>query len=169
MSEKKITLKGNPIEVMGPTLKAGDKAPDFCLQTTDTKDERLSTTANKTRIVLAVPSLDTPVCATETRRFNQEAGKLQNTDVLVASMDLPFGLKRFCGAENIANVRCLSGHRDTSFGEAYGVLIKGGPLDRCYARAAFVIGPDDKLKYVEYVNEIAAEPNYDAIIAAAQR
>lgn len=163
-----ITLKGNPIDVAGPELKVGEKAPDFKLQASDMSEQTLASTSGKTRIIASVPSLDTPVCHKETKIFNEKAGKLSNVEVLCVSTDLPFGQKRWCGAEGVSNVRTLSDHRDVNFGEAYGVLIKGGPLDRCLARAIFVVGPDDKLRHVEYVPEIAQEPNYDAALQAAQ-
>lgn len=163
-----VTLKGNPIEVTGNEVKAGQAAPDFRLQANDMSDVTLGTHAGKTRIIAAVPSLDTPVCDIEMKRFNEEAAKLPNTVVICASVDLPFAQKRWCGANGAENVVTASDHRDASFGQAYGCLVKGGPLDRCLARAVFVIGPDDKLRHVEYVKEIAEEPNYDAVIAAAK-
>ena len=162
------TLKGNPVDLAGPELKPGDPAPDFVLQSSDLEDVRLADSAGKTRIIATVPSLDTPVCHEETKRFNQEAGNLPNVEVLCVSMDLPFGQKRWCGAEGVENVKCLSAHRDTKFGEEYGVLICGGPLDRCLARAVFVVGPDDKLKHVQYVKEITEHPDYDAVLAAVK-
>lgn len=164
----KVTLKGNPVELDGKELKAGDKCPDFKLQAQDLSDVTLANSKGKIRIIATVPSLDTPVCQTETRRFNQEAGKLQNVEVLCVSTDLPFGQKRWCGAENISNVKALSDHRDASFGKSFGVLIKSGGLSRCLARAVFVVGPDDKIRHVEYVSEIAQEPNYEKALSAAK-
>lgn len=163
-----VTLKGGPVDLAGPQLKAGDAAPDFTLQGQDLKDVTLASSAGKTRIVTAIPSLDTPVCHKETKLFNDKVKGLPNVQVLVVSMDLPFGQKRWCGAEGVENVTTLSAHRCTKFGEDYGVLIKGGALDRCLARAIFVVGPDNRLKHVEYVSEIANEPNYDAALAAAK-
>jgi len=163
-----VTLKGGPVDLAGPQLKAGDAAPDFTLQGQDLKDVTLASSAGKTRIVTAIPSLDTPVCHKETKLFNDKVKGLPNVQVLVVSMDLPFGQKRWCGAEGVENVTTLSAHRCTKFGEDYGVLIKGGALDRCLARAIFVVGPDNKLKHVEYVSEIANEPNYDAALTAAK-
>jgi thioredoxin-dependent peroxiredoxin len=163
-----ITLKGNPITVSGREIKAGDKAPDFVLQNNALADVKLADSAGKTRLIATVPSLDTPVCHQETKRFNDEAAKLQNAVVLVVSTDLPFGQKRWCGAENATHVQSLSDHRTAKFGDDYGVLIKGGALDRCFARAIFVVGPDDKVRYVEYVKEVAEHPNYDAALAAAR-
>ena len=161
-------LKGNPVDLVGPELKAGDAAPDFSLVANDLSEVTLASGAGKTRIVATVPSLDTPVCAEETKKFNDHVKELPEVEVLVASMDLPFGQKRWCGSEGVENVKTVSGHRCTQFGENYGVLIAGGPLQRCLARAIFVIGPDNNLKHVEYVGEIAEHPNYDAVIAAAK-
>lgn len=163
-----VTLKGNAVTLAGPTLKAGDKAPDFTLQSSALADVSSKEFAGKTVIIATVPSLDTPVCHAETKRFNDEAKKLANTPVLVVSTDLPFGQKRWCGAEGVETVQTLSDHRTGDFGKAYGTLISGGPLDRCHCRAIFVVKPDGKLAYVEYVKEITEHPNYDAALAAAK-
>jgi thiol peroxidase len=163
-----VTLKGNPVNLAGKALKAGDSAPDFKLQGTDLAEVTLASSKGKTRIVATVPSLDTPVCHAETKKFNEQAGGLSNVEVLVVSMDLPFGQKRWCGAEGVASVKTLSAHQCTKFGEDYGVLISGGPLDRCLARAIFVVDANGKLKHVEYVKEITEHPNYDAALAAAK-
>ncbi|HEY6563016.1 MAG TPA: thiol peroxidase [Pirellulaceae bacterium] len=163
-----VTLKGNPVHLAGGALRAGGAAPEFKLQAPDLSDVTLAQTAGKIRIIATIPSLDTPVCHQETKRFNDEVAKLNNVDVIVVSMDLPFGQKRWCGSEGVENVKTLSAHRGTQFGEDYGVLIQGGPLDRCLCRAIFVIGPDNKLKHVEYVKEIAEHPNYEAVLAAAK-
>ncbi len=162
-----VTLKGGPLDLAGAALAAGAAAPEFTLQSIGLEDVSLSSSAGKTRIIATVPSLDTSVCHEETRKFNEHAAALENTEVIVVSMDLPFGLKRWCGAEGIENVQTLSAHRCTKFGEDYGVLIKGGPLDRCLARAVFVVGADGNLKHVEYVSETTEHPNYDAALAAA--
>jgi thiol peroxidase len=163
-----VTLKGNPVNLAGKALKAGDAAPDFKLQSNALADVALGASSGKTRIIATVPSLDTPTCDRETRAFNEKAAALSNTEVLVVSMDLPFAQKRWCGAAGIDKVSTLSAHRCSKFGEDYGVLIQGGALDRCLARAIFVVGADGKLKHVEYVSEIANEPNYDAALAAAK-
>jgi thioredoxin-dependent peroxiredoxin len=163
-----VTLKGNPVELAGNELKAGDAAPEFCLQGTDLSDNTLASSAGKTRIIATIPSLDTPVCHTETKQFNETAASLDNVEIIVVSMDLPFGIKRWCGAEGVDKVKTLSAHRCTKFGEDYGVLIAGGPLDRCLARAIFVIDGAGTVKHVEYVSEIAEHPNYDAALAAAK-
>lgn len=163
-----VTFKGNPVQLSGGELQPGDPAPDFTLQNNALEDVSLSATSGKTRIIAAVPSLDTPVCHEETKRFNEQAANLEGVEVLVVSMDLPFGQKRWCGAEGVDNVTPLSDHRTAEFGRSYGVLIDGGPLDRCLARAVFVVGPDQTLKHVEYVSEIAEHPDYDAALAAAR-
>lgn len=163
-----VTLKGNPVQLAGKELKVGDKAPAFTLQSPAMQDVSSATAAGKTRIIVTVPSLDTPVCHAETRRFNEEAAKVPDATIFVVSTDLPFAQKRWCGAEGIDKVQVLSDHRTTKLGEDYGVLIKGGPLDRCLARAIFVVGPNDTLKHVEYVKEITEHPNYDAALSAAQ-
>ncbi len=164
-----ITLKGNPIRLVGPELEVGQKAPDFRLQLGDMSDCTLATHKEKIRVICTVPSLDTSVCDTEMKRFNDEAAKLQNTVVLCVSMDLPFAQKRWCGALKSERIVAASDHRDASFGKAYGVLVSGGPLDRCLCRAVFVVGGDNVLRHVEYVKEIAQEPDYAAAIGAARR
>lgn len=163
-----VTLKGNPVVIKGKELKPGDQAPDFVLQGLDMADVTLATSAGKTRVICTVPSLDTSVCSLETKKFNERAGEIPGVEILVVSTDLPFAMKRWCGAEGVAAVKCVSDHRTAAFGESYGVLIGEGPLSRCLVRAIFVVGPDDKVKYVEYVPEIASEPNYDAPLAAAK-
>jgi thioredoxin-dependent peroxiredoxin len=163
-----VSFKGNPISLSGNEVKVGQNAPDFKGQKIDLSEFKLSDTKGKTRIISSVPSLDTPVCDMETRRFNEEAAKLSGVEIITVSMDLPFAQKRWCGAHNIDKVITVSDHRDGSFANSYGVLINGGPLDHLHARAVFVVGPDDKVKYVEYVNEISQHPNYDAILAAVK-
>jgi thiol peroxidase len=163
-----VTLKGNPVQLVGSEVKVGQAAPDFKLQGSDLADVTLANSNGKTRIIASLPSLDTSVCSLESKRFNDEAAKLSGVEVLIVSTDLPFGQKRWCGAEGVDKVRCLSDHREASFGKSYGVLISGGGLDRCLARAVFVVGPDDKVRHVEYCSEIAQEPNYSAALAAAR-
>ncbi len=163
-----VTLKGNAVTLSGTELKVGDTAPDFNLQNNGLEDVSLATSAGKTRIIATIPSLDTSVCQLETKRFNEEAAKLEGVAILVVSTDLPFGQKRWCGAEGVDKVTSLSDHRTASFGKSYGVLISGGPLDRCLTRAIFVVGADNKIKHVEYVGEIASHPDYDAALAAAK-
>ena len=162
-----VTLKGTPIDVMGPELKTGTVAPDFILQNNALEDVSLASFAGKTRIIATLPSLDTPVCQAETKQFNDLVKDLAHVELLAVSTDLPFAQKRWCGIEGVTHVTTLSAHRSTDMGEDYGVLISGGPLDRCFARAIFVVNPVGRLAYVEYVTEIAEHPNYDAVLAAA--
>jgi thiol peroxidase len=159
------TLRGNPMTLVGPALKAGDAAPEFSVVDSSMKPVNLGDTGAKTRIFSVVPSLDTPVCDAQTKRFNEEAGKLQDVDIYTVSMDLPFAQKRFCNSFALDNVKMLSDHRDGSFGEAYGTLIKEL---RILSRAIFVVGPDNVVKYVEYVPEVADFPNFEAALAAAK-
>lgn len=163
-----VTLKGNAVSLAGDELQVGGAAPDFQLQGSDLSDVSLADSAGKTRIIATVPSLDTGVCHEETKRFNDEAANLDGVVILVVSTDLPFGQKRWCGAEGVDKVSCLSDHRTVEFGKAYGVLIDGGPLDRCLTRAIFVVGGDGNIKHVEYCPEITEHPNYDAALAAAK-
>lgn len=163
-----VTLKGNAVELSGAELKVGEKFPDFNLQDNALADVSLGDSSGKTRIIASIPSLDTAVCHEETKRFNDEAAQLNDAAVLVVSTDLPFGQKRWCGTENVETVQTLSDHRSAKFGEATGTLITSGPLARCLCRAIFVVGPDDTLKHVEYVSEIAEHPDYDAALAAAK-
>jgi thiol peroxidase len=164
-----VTFKGSPVTLAGNEVKVGQPAPDFKVQkSSDMSDYTLATSPGKTRIIATVPSLDTPVCDLETKRFNEEASKLPNVEIVCVSMDLPFAQKRWCGAANVDKVITASDHRDASFGRNYGVLISGGPLDRVLARAVFVVGPDNKIKHVEYVSNIADQPNYDAALAEAK-
>jgi thiol peroxidase len=159
------TMRGNPLTLVGPELKAGEAAPDFSVIDSSLKPVHLADTEGKTRIFSVIPSLDTPVCDAQTKRFNEEAAKLQNVDIYTVSMDLPFAQKRFCNSFALDNVKMLSDHKEGSFGESYGTLIKEL---RILSRAIFVLGPDNKLKYVEYVPEVADHPNYEAALAAVK-
>src|SRR5262249_23727025 len=150
------TLKGNPMTLVGPELKAGDKAPDFNLVDNGLKNVTLGDTGKNVRIISVVPSLDTPVCDAQTKRFNDEVSKLHNVDVLTVSMDLPFAQKRWCGAFGVDKVKMLSDHRDGSFGSNYGTLIKELRIE---SRAIFVVDKDNKIRYVEYVKEVGDHPN----------
>ena len=164
-----VMFKGNPITLGGPEIKAGGDAPDFTAVDNGLQPVKLSQAKGKVIVLSAVPSLDTPVCDTETRRFNQEAGKLgANVEVWTVSMDLPFAQKRWCGAAGITAVKTLSDFRERSFAQNYGVLVKEGPLAGLTARAVFVVGKDGKVKHAEYVKEITTEPNYDAALDAAR-
>ena len=159
------TLMGNPMTLVGPELKAGDTAPDFSVVDNSLKPVHLSDTAGKTRIFSVVPSLDTPVCDAQTKRFNEEAAKLKDVDIYTVSMDLPFAQKRFSNSFALDNVKMLSDHREASFGESYGTLIKEL---RILSRAIFVVDADNKVKYVEYVPEVSNFPNYEAALSAAK-
>ena len=163
------TMRGNPLTLIGPELKTGDAAPDFTLVDNGLKPVTLKDTGNHVRIISVVPSLDTPVCDAQTKRFNEEASKLPDVDILTVSMDLPFAQKRWCGAAGVTNVKTLSDFREHNFAERYGVLIKDGPLTGLTARAVFVVGKDGKVKHAEYVKEITTEPNYDAALTAARQ
>lgn len=162
-----VTMKGNPLTLIGTEVKAGQKAPDAELVANDLSVVRLSSLARgKVCILTSVPSLDTAVCDLETRRFNQEAGALgKDVVVLTVSMDLPFAQKRWCGAAGVQNVQTLSDHREAALGKAYGVLIKDL---RLLARAVFVLDKQGVIRYVELVKEVASEPNYDAALQAAK-
>ena len=162
-----VTMRGNPLTLVGPELKAGEKAPAFKALDGNLKEVILDASKGKTRIFSVVPSLDTPVCDMQTRRFNEEAGKLGDAVVVyTVSADLPFAQKRWCGAADAKNVQTLSDHRDMSFGDAFGTHVKELRLD---ARAVFVVDPSDKIVHAEYVKEIAEHPNYDAALAAARK
>ena len=163
-----ITLKGNPIQTSGDLPAVGSQAPDFKLVAEDLQDVTLTAFKGKKKILNIVPSLDTPVCATSTRKFNEEAGKLPNTVVLVISADLPFAAGRFCETEGLKNVVTLSTMRGREFMKSYGVEIADGPLAGITARAVVVIDAGDKVAYTELVPEIKQEPNYAAALAAAK-
>ncbi len=161
-----VTMKGNPITLMGTELQVGDKAPDFVAIDNDLNPVSFDSFRGKVCIVSSVPSLDTPVCDMETRRFNDEAGRLDDdVEILTISMDLPFAQKRWCGAAGVDRVQTLSDHRDAAFGQAYGVLIKGF---RLLARAVFVVDKEGTIRYMELVKEIASEPDYDSILTAVK-
>jgi len=159
------TLRGNPLTVLGPALKPGEKAPDFKAVDDSLKDVNLAGTGSGVRIFSVVPSLDTPVCDAQTKRFNEEAGKLPDVKIYTFSMDLPFAQKRWCGAYGVDHVKMVSDHRDGSFGEAYGTLIKDL---RIMSRAIFVVDKNNVIRHVEYVKEVADHPDYEAALAAAR-
>ncbi len=163
-----VTLKGNPIHTNGDLPKVGATAPAFKLTAGDLKDVTLADYKGKKKILNIVPSLDTPTCATSTRKFNESAGKLPNTVVLVVSADLPFASKRFCTTEGLQNVVPLSLMRDKNFAKDYGVLLQDGPLAGVCARAVVVLDENDKVKYTQLVPEIGQEPDYDKALAAAK-
>jgi thiol peroxidase len=156
---------GNPLTLIGPELAAGDKAPDFKLVDNSLKNVTLADTGKHVRIISVVPSLDTPVCDAQTKRFNEEAAKLPDVDIITVSMDLPFAQKRWCGAFGVDKVKMLSDHRDGSFGSSYGTLIKDMRIE---SRAIFVLDKGNTIRHVEYVKEVADFPNYDTALAAAK-
>lgn len=162
----KVTLGGNPIEVSGQLPKVGDKAPAFSLTGADLGDVGLEAFAGKRKVLNIVPSLDTPTCATSTRKFNTEAANLANTVVLVVSADLPFAAKRFCETEGLKNVHTLSNFRSPKFSSDYGVAITSGPLNGLTARAVVVVDASDKVVHAQLVPEIKDEPDYAAALAA---
>jgi len=161
-----VTMKGQPLTLLGDEVKVGDKAPDFEVVANDLSTVRFSSFRGKVCIISSVPSLDTSVCDTMTRRFNQEAGNLgEDVVVLTISMDLPFAQKRWCGAADVKKLQMLSDHRKASFGKAFGVLIKEL---RLLARAVFVIDKEGIIRYTEIVGELTNEPDYDAALKAAK-
>jgi len=167
MKERKglITMKGSPLTLVGDEVKVGDAAPDFEVLTNDLSSVSFSAFRGKVCIISSVPSLDTAVCDTMTRRFNEEAGRLgDEVVVLTISMDLPFAQKRWCGLAGVNNVRTLSDHRNASFATVYGVLIKEL---RLLARAVFVVDKGGIIRYIEVVNELTSEPDYEAALKAA--
>ena len=160
-------FKGAPLTLVGPELRAGDKAPGFTVTANDLTPVTLGDSRGKIRVISVVPSLDTPVCDAQTRRFNDEAAKLPSSvQILTISMDLPFAQKRWCGAAGIDRVKILSDHKEASFGAAYGTLIKEL---RLLSRAIFVVDAADKIRYAEYVKEMTTHPNYDAALKALQQ
>ena len=162
-----VTLKGNPVVLLGSEIKVGQPAPDVELTANDLSAVQLSSFKGKVCVVLTVPSLDTPVCDTETRRFNEEAANLgDDVVVLAVSTDLPFAQARWCGAAGVTNVQTLSDHRDAALGTSYGVLIQGL---RLLARAVFVVDKQGVVRYTELVGEVANEPDYEAALAAVKQ
>ncbi|RSD10788.1 thiol peroxidase [Amycolatopsis eburnea] len=159
------TFRGRPVTLLGPAVGVGDQAPDFTLVAPDMSPVASASLAGRVRIVSVVPSLETPVCDLQTRRFNEEVAGLGDVSVLTVSVDLPFAQARWCGAAGIEGALVGSDHRDLSFGTAYGVVIKEF---RLLARAVFVIDANDTVVHAEYVPEIGEHPDYDAVLAAAK-
>ena len=159
------TMKGNPMTLVGPELKVGDAAPDFSLMDRGLKAVTLQDTGNRVRIISVIPSLDTPVCDAQTKRFNEAAANLPGVDIISVSMDLPFAQKRWCTAFAVDNLKMLSDHKDASFGTNYGTLIKELRIE---SRAIFVLDADNKIRHAEYVKEVADFPNYETALAAAK-
>lgn len=161
------TIEGKPLTLVGEEVKLGNKAPDFTVLDNDLSPVDFSSYRGKVCVISSVPSLDTPVCDTETRRFNQEAGRLgSDVVILTISMDLPFAQKRWCGAAGVDKVQTLSDHREASFGTAYGVLIKEL---RLLARAIFVVDREGIIQYIQLVKELTKEPDYEAVLNAASK
>ncbi len=160
----KIKFAGNPMPLSGNEIKVGDKAPDFTVTGNDLKPVKFSDFKGKVKILSVFPSIDTGVCALQNKRFNMEAGKHKNIQILSISVDLPFAQKRFCGAEGIDTALTVSDHKDLDFGSRYGFVME--PL-RLLARGVVVVDKDDVVRYVEYVPEVTTEPNYDAALKIA--
>ena len=157
-----ITMRGNPLTLIGNEVKVGDVAPDFVVLDNNLSPVKFSSFRGKTCIISSVPSLDTPVCDMETGKFNEEAGRLGgDVAVLIISMDLPFAQKRWCGAAGVTKVQTLSDHRDASFGTSYGVLIKEL---RLLARAVFLVDRKGIIQYIQLVKEVTKEPDYEAVL-----
>lgn len=166
MLERKdaVTMEGAPLTLMGEEVRKGKKAPDFRVLDQALKEVTLENTKGKIRLIASVPSLDTPICDLQIKRFNDEASALsKDIVILFVSMDLPFAQKRFCQEYNIKKVKAVSDHRDADFGLKYGVLIKEL---RLLARAVFVVDSSDTIRYVEYVDDITHHPDYEAALAA---
>ena len=162
-----VTLKGSPVTLIGAEVKAGQKAGDFNVLDNELKEKTLADFKGKIKLIASVPSLDTPVCDSEIKRFNDETSKLsKDLAIIFISMDLPFAQKRFCQEFEINKIKTLSDHREANFGTNYGVLIKEL---RLLARAIFLIDKDDNVTYAEYVKEVGTPPNYDAALAAIRK
>jgi thioredoxin-dependent peroxiredoxin len=161
-----VTFAGNAVTLLGTEVKVGDKAPNFTVLANDLSPVTLEDSKGSVRIISVVPSVDTGVCDAQTRRFNEEASKLENVKILTISVDLPFAQGRWCAAAGIDKVQTLSDHRDLSFGEAFGVAIQEL---RLLARAVFVVDSNDTVTYAEYVSEVTEHPNYEAAIEAAKQ
>ena len=161
-----ITFGGNPVTLLGNEVKVGDKAPNFTVLANDLTPVTLEDSKGSVRLISVVPSLDTGVCDAQTRRFNEEAAKFDNVQILTISVDLPFAQSRWCGAAGVDKVQTLSDHRDLSFGEAYGIAMQE---NRLLARAVFVVDSNDIVTYAEYVGEATDHPNYEAAIEAAKQ
>lgn len=160
-----ITFKNDPVTLLGTEIKVGDTAPNFTVLSNDLQEVSLKDYEGKVKLISVVPSIDTGVCATQTKRFNEEADKIENVQILTISMDLPFAQTRWCAASGVDKIATLSDHRDADFGNKYGTLIKEL---RLLTRAIFVVDSNDKITHVEYVEEVTNHPNYDEAIQAAK-
>ena len=161
-----VTMKGNPLTLLGQPIKVGDKAPDFTVLSTALAPVKLSDTNGKVRIISVVPSIDTPVCDLQTRRFNEEAGKIGGVVVLSISVDLPFALAKYCAAQGIENIQTLSDHKDLDFGLRYGFAIEEL---RLLSRGIVIVDKEGVVRYTEYVPEISEQPDYDKALEAAKK
>ena len=162
-----VSMHGNPLTLIGNELSVGDSAPDLELLDNDLNPVKLSSFQGKVCVISSVPSLDTPVCDVETRRFNEAAGQLgDDVVILTVSVDLPFAQKRWCGAAGVENVVTLSDHRDTAFGTSFGVLIKEL---RLLGRSIFILDRNGIIQYIQNVKELSKEPDYDAVLEAVQK
>lgn len=166
MRVAQVTFQNKPVTLLGKEIKVGDQAPEFMVLSNDLKEVSLEHYDGKVKLISVVPSIDTGVCSEQTKRFNEEADKLGNVQVLTISMDLPFAQTRWCAANGIKKLDTLSDHRDADFGEKYGVLIKEL---RLLSRAIFVVDSNDKVTYVEYVSEVTNHPDYDKALEAAKK
>lgn len=164
-----VTLKGNEVKLAGNEVNVGDAAPAVTVVNSDgLADKTVGGACDKAQLIVVVPSLDTPVCAAETRKFNEQAASIDGIDTTVVSMDLPFAASRFCSAEGIDNLTVASDFRNKDFANAYGVLVAEGPLAGVTCRAIFVVNKEGKVTYKQLVPEITAEPNYDEALEAAK-
>lgn len=161
-----VTFEGNPLTLTGNVPKVGEPAPDFEILANDLSPVKLSDFRGKVCVICAVPSLDTPVCDTEIRKFNERAASLGDDVVVLAiSTDLPFAQRRWCGSAGIKNVQALSDHRDAEFGKSYGILMEGL---RLLARAIFVVDKEGRIRYIEVVDELTNEPDYEGALEAVK-
>ncbi|MBD5165507.1 thiol peroxidase [Helicobacter sp.] len=163
-----VTFKGSAVTLAGKEVKIGDKAPKVDLVAGDLSVKSVGGASGKYQIINVVPSLDTGVCATQTRKFNEKAADIPNTQVFVVSLDLPFAQGRFCSTEGIENVTALSDFRHKDFGDSYGVVLAGSPLEGLLTRAVFVVNPEGEIVHKEIVSEITSEPNYEAALKAVK-
>jgi thiol peroxidase len=163
--ERNVILRGNPVALAGAELHLGDLAPDFACVDTSLQPVTLADTGHNVRIFSVVPSLDTPVCDAQTRRFNEEAARLSGVDIYTISVDLPFAQRRYCNAFAVDRVKMLSDHKDTSFGRNYGTLIENLRIE---SRAIFVLDRDNVIRYVEYVEETGQHPDYEPALRTAR-
>lgn len=163
-----VTFKGSSVKLAGKEIKVGDTAPKVELVAGDLSLKSVGGSTGKYQVINVVPSLDTGVCATQTRKFNEKAANIPNTQVFVVSLDLPFAQGRFCSTEGIENVIALSDFRNKDFGDSYGVILAGSPLEGLLTRAVFVVNPDGQIVHKEIVSEITSEPDYEAALKAVK-